>query len=117
MILTPEMFKALALPSRETKHSQNSYRVYSDDKNFVTVEGCNAQEVLEKCDVKLPRRIVRDDILISSIVQHSAMKNDSAVATDPAQHPVSAEPAQQAQPIQQAAPTLSNDDVDKLLKN
>ena len=105
-----EIFRPLVHPKRDVpKSSLPKYRVYSDAKHFVMVEAENAKVALATSGVKDALRIECDNILLQDIVIFSVTQP----SPDSIEAAIDAPPAE---PTQAPSP-LSNDDVDKLLKN
>lgn len=115
--MTAPAFESLKLPHRDVPpSSQVKYRVYSDAKNFVTVEAENAKTALNKSGITEAFRIERDTIMLKTIL------HQLPVAVPPPQAaPVAATPVETPAPAQVASElpeaVLSPDDVSKLLQS
>ena len=104
--IPPHLFKTLELPHRGVrKTSLPLYKVFTDPKNFTTVEAANAQDALTKSGVKDAYRIEQDAIFLKKIIHSGSeelLPSDSGNAAENPPPPASA---------------LSPDDVSKLLQN
>jgi hypothetical protein len=130
-----EEFEELSIPRKELPRLANHYRVYKDEKDYITVEAESALEALNKSGLHKAHRIERNAIFLANVLNLEALSNrpasvaKEAVETpaaeasapvtpetqQPAAEAVAATPATDTPAVAAEAP-LSNSDVDKLLK-
>ncbi len=125
-------FEALPMPRKNVPQLfGGSYRVYRSSRDFVVVEAHCALEALERSGLHSAVKIERESMDNISVLSAAAWRT-GALSEAPAQAPaptdaaLAADSAQEAKDtilldVPQAAPAtdqpLSNEDVEKLLKN
>lgn len=124
----PENFKYLEIPRKNLAQSAGAqYRVYSNAKDFVTVEAENAQAAIAQSGVVNPLRVVRHIPSQCNVLEFPPMDDAAAPVAAPVMAAPSEVPVEEAAPVAaetvaapEAAPAseapLSNEDVEKLLQ-
>lgn len=128
------LFKDIALPKKGLPDaSKMRYRVYKDEKEFVTVEAENAKAALQASGFGKALRIERENILRVNILpfaladkeEKGAPKDapatqEAAASQKPVEQQATAQPTEQPAaepPKAETGAPLSSDDVNNLLKS
>ncbi len=125
-------FEALPMPRKNVPQLfGGSYRVYRSSRDFVVVEADSALEALERSGLHSAVKIERESMDNISVLSAAAWRT-GVLSTPPVQPAAPTEAAPAADSMQEAKDTilldvpqtvpageqpLSNDDVEKLLKN
>lgn len=111
-----QQFEALPLPHKNFPQAgMGTYRVYSDDKNFVMVSAMNAIEALAASKMEQVIRIQRDSLDLTTVFSPKDWTKDAGSLSNAA--PEAEMEKKDLQPINTVEVPLSNDDVENLLKN